>query len=181
MDYEHVSDAGSQLWRLLFHLYQQFFENFSVSKFLKTGIILQSFKGKGAKANNKDNYRGIMLSPTLRKIYEMILLNRLENFAADNEYFSELQFGFRKGVGCIKPPSLYWRQSTIRSTLCTKFYLNSLLKVLTDQCYAISVNRLSLPSPSFVDDISLLTLYPSFPETLWIFVTRMAKHGDMNF
>ena len=60
------------------------------------------FKGKGVKANNKDNYSGITLFPTLCKIYEMILLNRLEKFAADNEYFSELQFGFREGVGCIE-------------------------------------------------------------------------------
>ena len=94
--------AGPPLWRLLFHLYQQFFENFSVSKFLKTGIILPLFKGKGTKANNKDNYRGITLFPTLCKIYEMILLNRLEKFAEDNKYFSELQFGLRKGVGCIE-------------------------------------------------------------------------------
>ena len=87
-----------------FQLYQQLFENFSVSKFLKMGIMLplfKVFKGKRAKANNKDNYRGIMLLPTLCKIYEMILLNRLEKFPADNEYLSELQFGFREGVGCI--------------------------------------------------------------------------------
>ena len=96
LDYEHVRYAGPPLWRLLFHLYQQFFENFSVSKFLKTGIILLLFKGKGAKANNKDNYRRITLFPTLCKIYEMILLNGLEKFVADNEYFSELQFGFRE-------------------------------------------------------------------------------------
>ena len=32
----------------------------------------------------------------------MILLNRLEKFAVDNEYFSELQFGFREGAGCIE-------------------------------------------------------------------------------
>ena len=32
----------------------------------------------------------------------MILLNRLEKFAADNEYFSELQFGFREGIACIE-------------------------------------------------------------------------------
>ena len=97
LDYEHVAYTGPPLWRLLFHLYQQFFENFSVSKFLKTGVTLPLFKGKGAKANNKGNYRGIMLFPTLCKIYEMILLNRLEKFAADNEYFSELQFGFHEG------------------------------------------------------------------------------------
>ena len=46
LDYEHVGYAGPLLWRLLFHLYQQFFDNFSVSKFLKTGIILPLFKGK---------------------------------------------------------------------------------------------------------------------------------------
>ena len=102
LDYEHVSDAGPSLRRLLFHLSQQFFETFSVNKFLKTGIILPLFKGKGAKANNKDNYRGITLFPILCKIYEMILLNRLEKFAEDNEYFSELQFGSREGVGCIE-------------------------------------------------------------------------------
>ena len=74
-----------------------FFETFSVSKFLKTRITLPLFKGKGAKANNKDNYRGITLFPTLCKIFEMTLLNRLDKFPADNEYFSELQFDFREG------------------------------------------------------------------------------------
>ena len=232
-DYEHVGYAGSPLWRLLFHLYQQFFENFSVSKSLKTGIILPLFKGKGAKANNKDNYRGITLFPTLFKIYEMILWNRLEKFSEDNEYFSELQFGFREGVGCIeasftiletinhmlergsevfscfldvrkafdtvwidgllfklffelgingrmwlvikdlhtnvKAKVLYARalsrqidilqgtgQGRILAPFMCKVYINSLLKVSTDHCYAISINRLSLPSPSFADDISLL-------------------------
>ena len=52
--------------------------------------------------NNKDDYKGITLFPTLCKIYEMILLNRLEKFVTDNEYFSELQFGFREGVSGIE-------------------------------------------------------------------------------
>ena len=69
---------------------------------LKSGIILPLFKGKGAKANNKDNYRGITLFPTLCKIYEMILLNRLDNFAAHKGFFSEMQFGFQEGVGCTE-------------------------------------------------------------------------------
>ena len=92
-------------------MYQQFFENSVVCKSLKIGIILPLAKGKGA--NNKDNYRGIMLFPTLCKIYEMILLNKLEKFAIDNEYFSELQLGFREGVGCIKHLSLHWKQPAI--------------------------------------------------------------------
>ena len=73
------------------------FENPVECKSLKMEIILLSFKGKGAKTSGKDNYRGITLFPTLCKIYEMILLNSLEKFAIDNEYFSELQFGFKEG------------------------------------------------------------------------------------
>ena len=55
-----------------------------IPKSLKSGIILPLFKGKDAKANNKDNYREITLFPTLCKIYEMILLNRLAGGGGGN-------------------------------------------------------------------------------------------------
>ena len=80
----------------------RFFQTFSAPKSLKTGIILPLFKGKGVKANDKNNYRGITLFPTLCKIYEMILLNRLEKLAVDKGYFSQLQFEFSEGVGCTE-------------------------------------------------------------------------------
>ena len=56
LDYEHIRFAGPPFWHLLHELYCQFFLNFTVPKSLKTGLILPLFKGKGAKANNKDNY-----------------------------------------------------------------------------------------------------------------------------
>ena len=56
-------------------------------------------------------------------------------------------------------------QGRILAPFTYKVYINSLLKVLTDHCYAISINRLSLPSLSFADDISMLALDPSFLET----------------
>ena len=40
--------------------------------------------------------------PTLTKIYEIVLLERLEKFAGQNAYFSNLQFGFQEGVGCLE-------------------------------------------------------------------------------
>ena len=43
-----------------------------------------------------------------------------------------------------------------------KVYINSLVNELTNHCYAISINQLSLPSPSFADDIALFALYPTF-------------------
>ena len=46
-----------------------------------------------------------------------------------------------------------------------KVYINGLLNVLTNHCYSISVNRLSLPFPSFANDVTLLALYPTFLQT----------------
>ena len=60
------------------------------------------FKGKNTKANNKDDYIGITLFPTLCKVYETILLNRLEKYASEKGYFSEWQFSFREEVGCVE-------------------------------------------------------------------------------
>ena len=40
--------------------------------------------------------------PTLCKIYEMILPNTLEKYAAQMGFFSEVQFGFQQGVGCTE-------------------------------------------------------------------------------
>ena len=40
--------------------------------------------------------------PTLCKIYEMILLSRLEVLAKEKGFFSEMQFGFQEGIGCIE-------------------------------------------------------------------------------
>ena len=71
---------------------------------LKTGFILPLFKGNGAKVTNKDNYRGITVFPTLCEVYEMILLNRLDAFAKQRGFFSEMEFDFQEGVGCIEAP-----------------------------------------------------------------------------
>ena len=56
-------------------------------------------------------------------------------------------------------------QGRILAPFMHKVYINSLLNVLTNHCNAISVNRLSLPSPSFADDVTLLALYPIFLHT----------------
>ena len=95
IDYEHVRFAGPVLWNFLFELCSEFFDRSSVCESLKVGIILPLFKGKGVKANSKDSYRNITLFPTLCKIYEMVLLNRLENYTERRGLFSKMQFCFR--------------------------------------------------------------------------------------
>ena len=45
--------------------------------------------------------------------------------------------------------------------------MNCLLVELTQHSFAISINMLSLPSPSFANDITLLATYPTFLST-WV-------------
>ena len=77
IDYEHIR-LGPSLWKLFFALHERFFDSSSVPKTLECGVILPLYKGKGTKTNNKDNYWGITLFHTICKIYEIVLLNRLE-------------------------------------------------------------------------------------------------------
>ena len=63
-----------------------------------------------------------------------------------------------------------------------KVYINSLLNELRGHYYAISINQLSLPSPSFADDIALLALYRSdFPDiSHGACATSTVQSGDIN-
>ena len=63
-------------------------------------------------------------------------------------------------------------QGRILAPFMYKVYVNGLLNVLSNHCYAIFVNGLRIPSPSFADDISLITLHPSFLKT---FICK--RHG----
>ena len=68
-------------------------------------------KGKVGKRITKITDRRITLFPTISKIYEMVLVNRLEKFSSQKGYFSQMQFGFQERVGCVEHRSLFWKQS----------------------------------------------------------------------
>ena len=53
-------------------------------------------------------------------------------------------------------------QGRILAPFMYKAYINALLNSLTNHAYGISINGLRIPSPSFADDISLLTTLQSF-------------------
>ena len=198
----------------------------------------------------------------------MILLNRLETHATEKGYFSELQFGFREGVGCIEASFIIletinhmlergskvfscfldvrkafdtvwidgllyklfndlgingkmWLaikdlyndvqaqvlfdgtlsrlfeagqgtgQGRILAPFMYKVYINGLLRTLSDHCLTISINTLSLPSPSFADNVTLLALFPSFLKALmsicydysvtWRYEFNHSKSGIVTF
>ena len=84
-------------------------------------------------------------------------------------------------------------QGRILAPFMHKVYVNGLLTVtvLSNHCYAILINGLRVPSPSFADDISLLTLHPSFLRTFmnicnrygikWRYDFNRSKSGVVTF
>jgi len=62
---------------------------------LKTARVVPVFKAGDAKSVS--NYRPISTLPILSKIFEKLMLSRLQSFIAANNILSSNQFGFRKG------------------------------------------------------------------------------------
>ena len=81
-----------------------------IPKSLKSGIILPLFEGKGTKANNKDNYRGITLFSALCKIYVMILLVDLITLQLIKISFLKCSLAFRRVWVAPKHRSLFLKQ-----------------------------------------------------------------------
>ena len=100
--YEHLKYGGPILWNILSKLYFKLFFAHDIPSQFKRQLVLPLFKGKGAKAFLKDNYRGIAMFSVFCKVFEMTLLRHLETIAEGKGYFSHLQFGFKEGVSCLE-------------------------------------------------------------------------------
>lgn len=79
---------------------------------LKSANVLPLFKKGDPKETN--NYRPISILPSISKIFEKLMKNRVVKFLNKNNFFSSKQFGFRKG------------RSTEDALLdfCSKIYVN---------------------------------------------------------
>ena len=66
------------------------------------------------------------------------------------------EFEIAQGIG----------QGRILALFMYKVYINSLLKELSDHCFAICSNTLRMPAPSFADDICLIALHQSLLKIL---------------
>ena len=82
-------------------------------------------------------------------------------------------------------------QGRILAPFMYTVYINSLLKELSDHCFAISINTLRMPAPSFADDICLIALHQSLFKTLmnkchnyskkWRYEFNHSKSGVVTF
>ena len=100
--HEHIKFRGPVLWDILSTLFARMFSLVKVPSQFKVELILLLFKGRGLEAHKKDNYCGIAMLSVFCKVFEMILLRKLEQIAELKGYFSHMQFGFSEGVGCLE-------------------------------------------------------------------------------
>ena len=91
---EHLKYSGTVLLAAIATVFNEILRNKVITDVFKSGIIIPVHK-KGKDPCKIDNYRGITVSSILGKLFETVLLNRLDEL---NNNQSDLQFGFIKGL-----------------------------------------------------------------------------------
>ena len=115
------------------------------------GYIVPIYK-KGDK-NNSNNYRGITLLSNFGKLFTSILTHRVDKWSEDNNFLSDSQFGFRKGL----------------STVDAVFVLHNLIQSFIN-------NKMRLPC-AFID---LKKAFDSvYRKALWFKLFRMGFDGKI--
>ena len=97
----------------LLKMYNRLFANGEYPRLWGEGIIVPIFKG--GNPNEAGNYRGITLINIMGKIYSQILLNRLNEWADNEDKILDSQFGFQKGKSTID--CIFTFHSVIAKTL----------------------------------------------------------------
>ena len=104
---EHMVNAYPILVSILAALFNAMPKHGYVPDNCGRGIIIPLIKDKSGDASSSSNYRGITLSSNISKLFEMCLLDLFGKYRAS----LDLQFGFKKGVGCRD--AIYALQSVV--------------------------------------------------------------------
>ncbi|MFI5407479.1 MAG: hypothetical protein ACHQ1D_13325, partial [Nitrososphaerales archaeon] len=104
---EHLLNAHPILVVLLCRLFRDMLVHGYVPDDFGKGVIIPILKEKLGDSNDVSNYRGITLIPVISKLFELVLLDICMPFLGSDD----LQFGFKKGLGCSNAIFLF--QETI--------------------------------------------------------------------
>ena len=88
-----IKKIGPYISDILAHMINSSFEQGIFPLFLKKNVVTPVHKKESK--SNPDNYRPISIIPIISKIFEKLMLHRLNDFFIKNDYFAETQFGFR--------------------------------------------------------------------------------------
>jgi len=94
---EHLIYAPSSILIHFKLLFTMIINHSYVPNALVSGIIVPIVKDKCGDCSSPDNYKPITLSPIISKIFESVLLAMF----ADKLLSNDLQFGFKKKIGCF--------------------------------------------------------------------------------
>ena len=93
---EHLLYAHPMLVSCLHKLFNLLISNGYVPDSFSTGVMIPLLKSNDLDRTKCDNYRGLTLSPVISKVFEHVLLTKLDSYLQS----SDLQFGFKPGIGC---------------------------------------------------------------------------------
>ena len=128
---EHLRYAGNRISVLLSMCFNAFITHGYLSRAMINTILAPVVKCKSGDLSGRNNYRPIALASVVSKVFELMLLNRCEQFlhSADN------QFGFKSGLStdlCIFTLCIYttfsyvlWMRPRLLTWLITGHYLRS--------------------------------------------------------
>jgi hypothetical protein len=101
ISYECVKYGGYKLYEHLTDLYNNIIKFTHVPQVLKHSVIIPLYKGKHKPRNLVGSYRGVSLTPTLNKILEKLVLNRLKPWLAHKDFPPPLQQAGREKTNCV--------------------------------------------------------------------------------
>ena len=99
--YEHIQFGGETLNVLLAKLFSSMLKLSYAPTEMKRGVIITLFKGGNKRKDDPDNYRALTLSSVILKLFERILLTRIQLFDNIQPPIHPLQGGFQKHFGCL--------------------------------------------------------------------------------
>jgi endonuclease/exonuclease/phosphatase family metal-dependent hydrolase len=99
--YEGLKLGTESLYIVLTRLYNAITRHVYVPVVLKHSIIIPLHKGKRKPKNKPDSYRGVSLTPSINKVLEKLVLNRLKPWLANHNFPPPLQHSGREGCSSV--------------------------------------------------------------------------------
>ena len=93
--YKHILYGGVLVCKILSKLFTAMFKLSHTPDKMKKGIIITLYKGGKKRKEDTKNYRAITLSSVILKLYERILLSRIESHSDYVSKIDSLQVAFR--------------------------------------------------------------------------------------
>ena len=101
ISYEHLKYGGTLFIQVLTMLFNEITQMVHIPPSFKMGLLVSLYKGNGKPRESKDSYRGVTLLPSINKLYEKCVINRLNPFLEQMKFPAPLQHACRKGYNNV--------------------------------------------------------------------------------